>query len=249
VTLFMLLGGVNFALLYTALVRRRPRALVRDEELRLYLTLLTLGTVVIGLELATEGLHHGEEALRHAAFQTVSIMTTTGFASTDFALWSGLALVTLVGLMFFGGSAGSTSGSIKVVRHVLIGRMLRREVVQTVHPELVVPIRLNGSPVDERTLRAVIVFVLLYVGFFALGAFGIVLDAAATNHEVTPFEAIAASASSLGNVGPAVGFAGPMGSFAPFGDASKLIMVALMWLGRLELIPVVVLLTRSYWRT
>ncbi|MGH3132113.1 MAG: potassium transporter TrkG, partial [Gaiellaceae bacterium] len=129
-----------------------------------------------------------------------------------------------------------------------VGKILRRELDQTVHPELVAPIHLNRSLIDERTLGAVIVFVLLYIGFFALGALGILIDSARLDVVIRPIDAIAASATTLGNVGPALGIAGPMGSFDPFGTTSKLIMIALMWLGRLEILPVVVLLTRSYWR-
>jgi trk system potassium uptake protein TrkH len=151
-------------------------------------------------------------------------------------------------LMFFGGSAGSTSGSINVVRHVLIGKIIRRELDQTVHPELVSPVRLNGRVVEDRALRGVIVFVLLYVGCFALGALGIMLDAARTGLDLTPFDAIAAAAATLGNVGPGFGIAGPFGSFAEYGDPSKAILMVLMWLGRLEIIPVAVLVTRGYWR-
>ena len=245
---FMVLAGANFALLYLALARGRLRPLLRDEEIRLYVGVLALGSLLLFLELLAENLYRGEEAVRHAVFQAVSNMTTTGAASADFAEWSGLALVVIVGLMFFGGTAGSTSGSVKIVRHVLIGRILRRELDQTVHPELVSPIRLNGTVVNERAVRAVIVFVLLYVGIFALGTLAIVIDSARADVELTPFVAIAAAATTLGNVGPAVGFAGPMGTFEPFSDASTGVMIALMWLGRLELIPVVVLFTRSYWR-
>jgi trk system potassium uptake protein TrkH len=245
---FMVVAGTNFALMYRAIVRRRPHAFATDEEFRLYVTLLSLGSLLLLADLASEGIAEGEAAFRHAVFQAVSIMTTTGFASTDFNTWTPLAFAVLIGLMFFGASAGSTSGSIKVVRHVLIGRILRRELDQTVHPELVARIRLNGSPVDERTLRAVIVFVLLYVGLFALGALGLLVDAARTDVPVRPLDAIAASATTLGNAGPAFGFAGPMGSYDPYSDVSKVILIALMYLGRLELIPVAVLFTRSYWR-
>ena len=101
---------------------------------------------------------------------------------------------------------------------------------------------------DERTLRAVIVFVLLYVGLFAAGALVLTVDAAAPNNQVSPFDAIAAAATTLGNVGPGFGFAGPYGSFAAFSDPSKLVMIALMWLGRLEILPVIVLFTEVYWR-
>jgi trk system potassium uptake protein TrkH len=150
--------------------------------------------------------------------------------------------------MFFGACAGSTTGSVKVVRHLLVAKLLRRELAQTVHPELVSTVRLNHQQVDERALGAVIVFVLLYVGIFALGAFFLAADAARTDLAVAPLDAIAASATTLGNVGPAFGIAGPMGSFAEYSDFSKVVMTGLMYVGRLEVIPVAVLLTRNYWR-
>jgi trk system potassium uptake protein len=245
---FMVLAGANFALMYLAFARGRFRPLLRDEEIRLYIGLLALGSTILALELLSENLYRGEEAARNAIFQTVSMMTTTGAANADFAEWSVLALVVIVGLMFFGGTAGSTSGSVKVVRHLLIGRILRRELAQTVHPELVAPIRLNRVVVEERTLRAVVAFVLIYVGIFAVGSLALVVESARADVTLTPFGAIAAAATTLGNVGPGVGFAGPMGSFEPFSDLSTAAMVLLMWLGRLELIPVVVLFTRSDWR-
>jgi trk system potassium uptake protein len=245
---FMALAGANFALLYRLFVRANPRPLVRDEEFRLYVTLLLLGSLVLTVELWTEGIAKGEEAIRAAVFQFVSIMTTTGAASTDFNLWPIFATIVLVAAMFFGGSAGSTSGSVKVVRHLLIGRILRRELDQTVHPEIVSRVRLNGAPVDERTLRAISGFVLLYVGVFALGSLALMADAARVDLDLRLLDAVGAAATTLGNVGPAFGFAGPMGSFDPFSGVSKLAMIVLMWLGRLEIIPVAVLLSRHYWR-
>jgi trk system potassium uptake protein TrkH len=194
------------------------------------------------------GLAEGEAALRIGAFQAVSIMTTTGLATADFALWQPVLLLALFALMFAGGSAGSASGSIKVVRHLLLGKVLRREVDQTLSPEFVMPIRFNGSPVDERAVRAVAAFILLYVGFWAVGGAVIAIDSAISGVGVGTLDALAASATTLGNVGPGFGFAGPYGSFAEFGDVSKLTMIGLMWVGRLEIIPVVVLLTRHYWR-
>ena len=248
IAVFMVVAGANFALTYQALVRRNPRPLVRDEELRLYLALLTAGSLLLVVELWSEGFFAGEEVIRQSVFQAVSSMTTTGFASADFNDWTLLAAVVIVGLMLAGGSAGSTAGSVKVVRHLLIGRILRRELDQTVHPELVAPIRLNQTIVDERTLRAVLAFVLLYVGLFALGTLALMVDAARVDLDLRVIDAVAASATTLGNVGPAFGFAGPMGSFEPFSDLSKVTMITLMWLGRLEIIPVAVLVTRSYWR-
>ncbi len=251
IALFMAIGGINFALLYGALVRRRPSRLFRDDELRLYVALMALGSTVVAILIWDAGLHQGEAAVRHAVFQTISIMTTTGFASTDYNLWLAVApaaAMLLVALMFTGASAGSTSGSVKVARHLVIGRILRRELDQTVHPEYVAPVRLNRFPVNERMVSAVIAFVLLYIGIFVIGSVLLLLDAHRVGLELSPFEALAASASALGNVGPAFGFAGPMGSFAPFSDVSKGIMIVLMWIGRLEIVPVAVLLTRAYWR-
>jgi trk system potassium uptake protein len=248
IALFMLVAGVNFALLYRAFVRGDGRAMARDDEFRLYLALLAVGSGILLIELLGEGIERGESAIRHSVFQAVSIMTTTGFGSADFTTWTTLTAMTLVGLMFVGGSAGSTGGSIKVVRHLFVGRMLRRELVQTVHPELVQPVRLNRVAVDERTLRAIMTFVLLYVGLFVVGAAGLAIESARLGQGLTPFEAIAAAATTLGNVGPGFGFAGPFGSFDSFSNLSKVIMIGLMWLGRLEIIPVIVLFSRSYWR-
>lgn len=245
---FMLLAGINFALIYMALIRRRPRVALRDQELRVYLVITTVAAGIILADLLGEGVFAGEAAVRHAIFQTVSLMTTTGFASADFALWPSLAAMTLLALMFSGGSAGSTSGSIKVVRHIIVAKILRRELDETVHPEIVSTVRINGRLIDDGTLRAVLTFVLLYVGIFSAGAIGLVIDATRTDTQVTPFEALAAAATTLGNVGPGFGFAGPFGSFAEFSGLSKAIMIVLMWLGRLEVLPIVILLTPRFWR-
>jgi trk system potassium uptake protein TrkH len=249
VILFMVLGGVNFALMYRAIVRRQPRAAARDQEFQLYLALLALGSVVVVTEIWTEDVVSGWEGVRAGIFTAVSTMTTTGFSVEDYNTWPALAMMTLVGLMFVGGSAGSTTGSVKVVRHLLLGKILRREIDQTLHPEIVLPVRLNRTVVEERTLRAVSSFILLYIGIFVLGAATLAIDAARVGLELSPFDAVSVSASMLSNVGPAFGIGGPLGSFEPFSDFSTLVMTGLMWLGRLEVIPIVVLLSRHYWRS
>ena len=199
-------------------------------------------------ELLTEDIFGGEAAVRHGVFNTVSMMTTTGFASADFAQWTPATALVLFGVVLIGASAGSTSGSIKLVRHLVIAKLLRREIDQTLHPEVVAPLRVNGSVVDERALRAIIVFVFLYLGVCAAGAFVILVDSSLRGIDVSAFDSLAAAASLLGGVGPGLGFAGPMGSFAPFSDVSTLVLTALMYLGRLEIIPVLVLFTTSHWR-
>ena len=248
IVLFMVLGGINFALMYRAIVRRQPRAAARDQELRLYAALLVVGSVVLVAEIWTEDVVPGLGSIRAGVFTAVSTMTTTGFSVTDYNMWPTLALMTIVGLMFVGGSAGSTTGSVKVVRHLLLGKLLRREIDQTMHPEIVLPVRLNRQVVDERTLRAVSSFILLYIGIFVVGAAVLAVDAARTGLAVTPFDAVAVSASMLANVGPAFGIGGPLGSFEPFSDFSTAVMIGLMWLGRLEIVPIVVLFSRHYWR-
>ncbi len=245
---FMVVAGVNFLRLYRILVQGHVRVLARDEELKLYGVFLGVGSLLLVLELLTGGFESGEAGFRHGVFQAVAIMTTTGFATADYTEWGPLATVTLLLLMFVGASAGSTGGSIKVIRHLLLMKVVRRELEQTIHREAVVPVRASGFPVDERALRSTVVFVLLYLLLFALGALGLVLDARRVGAEVGAFEAFAAAAACLGNVGPAFGFAGPFGSYEPFSDLSTVILAGLMWLGRVEIIPVVVLLTRSYWR-
>jgi trk system potassium uptake protein TrkH len=245
---FMFVAGANFALMYLGIVRRRPRSFVHDEEFRLYVALTLVACAAVTAMLWGYGIAEGEEAVRTSVFQVVSIMTTTGLASADFALWPAVLLLALFALMFVGGSAGSTGGSIKVVRHLLLGKALRREIDQTVSPEVVMPIRLNGAPVDERTLRAITAFILLYVGAWAVGASVIAIDSAITGSGLGTLDSLATSATALGNVGPAFGPTGPMGSFAGLGDVSKITMTGLMFVGRLEIVPVVVLLTRHYWR-
>jgi trk system potassium uptake protein len=248
IVVFLLLAGINFLRLYLALVRRRAHAVARDDEFRLYLAFAAAGSALLLVELLAGDLAGGEEAVREAVFQAVSIMTTAGFASTDYTAWSPLAELTLLVLMFLGASAGSTGGSIKVVRHLLMFRIIRRELEQTVHREVIVPVRLNTAVVEDRALRGVVTFIVLYIGLFALGALGLLVDAKRAVLEVSSFEALGAAAACLGNVGPAFGFAGPFGTYEPFSDLSTGVLTGLMWLGRLEIIPVAVLLTRSYWR-
>jgi trk system potassium uptake protein TrkH len=248
IIVFILLAGTNFALMYRGLVRRHPKAFAFDEEFRLYLALIAVAAAALTTQIWSYGIAEGEEAVRTGLFQVLTIMTSTGYATADFAAWPILLILTLFALMFVGGSAGSTSGGIKVVRHLLLGKVLRRELDQTVSPEVVMPIRLNGTPVDERTLRAIAAFILLYVGLWVVGAAVIAIDTAFMDLGLPAIDALAISASAIGNVGPSFGITGPMGSYAPLGDVSKLAMIVLMWVGRLEIVPVVVLLTRHYWR-
>ncbi|MBS1879560.1 MAG: TrkH family potassium uptake protein [Actinobacteria bacterium] len=246
--LTMLISGINFLRLFRLLVQHQVRAVSRDEELRLYLFLFLFAAALLLAEALAEGRLGFATAVRETAFQAVSTMTTTGLAVGNYTHWGPLATMTLLLLMFIGASAGSTGGSIKVIRHLLLFRIVRRELVTAAHTDMVVPIRVNGIAVDERSLRSTIGFVALYLLAFALGSLGLVIAARQAHTGLDAFEAIGASASCLGNVGAAFGFAGPFGSYAPFSDLAKVILTFQMWLGRVEIIPVIVLFTRSFWR-
>ena len=248
IVVFMLLAGTNFALLFVGIARRRLPMLGRDEEVRVGVLLLLAASVVVVVGLLKADLLGGEQVVRHGVFNTVSMMTTTGFASDDFNAWPSLPVLVLFGAVMIGASAGSTSGSIKLVRHIVIAKMLRREIDQTLHPEVVAPLRVNGAVVDERALRAIIVFVFLYVGVCVAGAVIVLFDSTLRGLELPPFHSLTAAATTLAGAGPSLGFAGPMGSFAPFSDFSTLVLTALMYLGRLEIVPVLVLFTASHWR-
>jgi trk system potassium uptake protein len=239
IVVFMLIAGTNFALLYAGIVRRRPVLFARDEEFRIGLLVVAIAAAIVVIDVGD---------VRAGVFNTVSMLTTTGFANADFNLWPSLTALVLFGLTLLGASAGSTSGSIKLIRHIVIAKMLRREIEQSVHPHMVAPLRVNGSPVDERALRAIIVFVFLYLGVCAAGALAVLADSTLQDVHLTAFQSLAAALTTLGGVGPGLGFAGPMGTFAPFSDVSTVVLTLLMYLGRLEIIPVLVLFTASHWR-
>ncbi|MDG5775707.1 TrkH family potassium uptake protein [Haloarculaceae archaeon H-GB2-1] len=257
---FMVAAGTNFALFWKAL-NGDPRAIVRDSEFRFYagvlgaLTAITTGLLFSGAGMAAVAeavgplVGEGEAALRHAAFQTVSIVTTTGYASMDFNTWSAQSQFVLLFAMFIGGSAGSTGGSIKIVRTMVILKSIRRELFTTVHPEAVRPVRLGGHALDERAIRGIYAFTLLYVLIFFVATALLLVEVARAGGSFSAFEVMSAVAATLGNVGPGFGAVGPMNSYLGFSGPAKLFMVFLMWIGRLEILPVFVLLTRSYWKT
>ena len=247
IVVFMVLAGMNFALLYRAIVRRRPRAVARDEEARLYLTILASCPRCSRSSSGRRGsmparphsgrrvpgrLDDDDDRLREHGLRRLARFRVDDPDRRD--------VRRRLGRLDRRRDQGRPAPPAR--------KVLRRELRQTLHPEAVMPIRLNGAVVDERTLRAITAFVLLYVGLFAVGAGLIALDAAFQGPPISALDAIAATATTLGNVGPGLGFAGPMGSFEPFSDFSTGVMIALMWLGRLEIIPIVVLLTRGYWR-
>jgi trk system potassium uptake protein TrkH len=260
VILFMILAGTNFALFWYALVGR-PRRLVGNSEFRAYLLAMGAVSALVtallftgaGLATAPENVPtivgSVEHAVRQSAFQVVAIVTTTGYASMDFNTWGESAKTVLLFAMFLGGSAGSAAGSIKIIRWYVVGKSVRRELFTTVHPEAVRPLRAGDRVIDEGTLRGLVTFILVFLAIFALSTVVIFVEGL-TNPalDLSALEATSVAIATLGNVGPGFGVVGPMNSFTPFSDPAKLYMVVLMWVGRLEILSVLVILTPSYWK-
>jgi trk system potassium uptake protein TrkH len=174
-------------------------------------------------------------------------MTGTGYATADFAEWSELALGTLFLLMFIGGCTGSPTGALKVMRVVMAGRVVLREIRSTIHPEQVRLIRTGGRTLNDRVVNGVVVFVLLYVALVVVSSVLLLVDPGrpvGLNFE----DALSATAASVGNVGPGFGQLGPMGTYAAFSDQAKIFLSLLMVVGRLEIFPVLVILTAAFWR-
>ncbi|SDM75598.1 trk system potassium uptake protein TrkH [Halogranum gelatinilyticum] len=247
---FMIIGATNFILIYVVL-RGNVGRLRESDEFRFYISLLGLFTIGVAGVLVLEGgpYSNPEEVLRHALFQVVSIVTTTGYASTNFDLWSSGAKHLLFVCMFVGGMAGSTTCSIKTVRWLVVVKAFRRDLFVASNPSVVRPVRLSGSVVDEDTIRDIYAYTLVSLLVFIVATVIVAVNASRSRVDVTEFEAMGAAASTFFNVGPAFGIAGPFASYEPFSRTTTLLMTFLMWLGRIEIIPVLVILTPSYWRS
>ena len=237
ICVFMFLAGANFALQYRALLGQ-PGALFKDAEFRTYTGIVLTGAVALAAILWLSGT---ADSVRAALFQTLSVLTTTGYASVDFELWTDQAKVVLLALMFIGGCAGSAAGGPKVLRHLLVGRYTLLELRRTLHPRGVLPVRLGPKVVSEGIMRGVLVFFLFYVLVFAVTAAVVIGFGADIVTGVT------ASAATLGNIGPGLGGVGPMASYGDLHPVSKVLLTATMWVGRLEIVTVLALLRWEVW--
>jgi trk system potassium uptake protein TrkH len=241
ITVFMVLAGMNFTLHFMVL-RGGWRSLWRDEEWRLYVGVFLAFSLIIALGLSIMTDRGIADSLCHAAFQVATILTTTGFATTDYSLWPALCLGLLIPLMFVGGSAGSTGGGPKVMRVLVILKQSLSEFRRLVHPRLVAPVRLNGHNVDRQVVSSVYSFMGLYMAAFVLT--GLLLAAMGMGL----LDAFSASIACLGNIGPGLGSVGPAGNYAHLPVAAKWLLSVEMIVGRLEVYTVLVLLVPDFWR-
>ena len=241
VTVFSFLAGVNFSLMFLA-VRGKLKEVLRSEELRIYVGIVAAATLLLCINLRVQaGIPFGD-SITDAAFQTVTIITTTGFATVDFSLWPTFCRMALVMLMFIGGCAGSTAGGIKISRIAILCKSLKRELKRLAHPNHVSVIKMDGQAVEERVVSAASSFICAYLLVLLAGALVVSWD----NYGFQ--ESFAASLTCISNVGPGLGILGPMENFSILSPLSKLVLSLEMLMGRLELMPLLALFLGSTWR-
>ena len=241
IIIFTFLAGVNFGLMF-ALLCGKWRQVLRSEELRTYTGIVLASTALVCLDLCLQNGAVIGRSITDAAFQVTTIITTTGYATRDFALWPTFSRCVLVALMYIGGCAGSTAGGMKVSRLLLLLKDLRREVQNILHPNRVSVIKMDGQVVPERTVTAAHTFQVAYLLILIAGALIVSWD----NLGFT--ESLVASLTCISNVGPGLGLLGPMENFGVLSDVSKYTLSLVMLMGRLELMPLLVLLSPATWR-
>lgn len=253
IIVFMFLAGSNFVLSYFAFKRNFQRIL-RDEEFQLYsvfivgLTIVAAFLIYFEADIATSSIAHPmvwgpfESAVRHGLFQVLSIITTTGFVSADYTLWTPFLTIFFFGMMFLGGCAGSTAGGIKIMRHLIMIKNGVLEFKRTLHPHAILPVRYNQKAIPQAIVFNILGFFILYMLAFIVGT--LVFSWMGLDFQT----ALGGAASSLGNIGPALGDLGPVNNYASLPDAAKWWSSFLMLIGRLELFTVLILFTPFFWR-
>jgi len=239
ITIFMFLFGMNFNFYVLLLLRKYKQAFL--EEIRWYLVILASAAVIVTINIS-QYFESIWEAFHHAAFQTASIMSSTGFATTDFNSWPDLSRYILVLLMFIGACAGSTGGGFKVSRLIILLKSYLSEIAALVHSGNVRTIRLNGKKVDNETVRRTAMFFFGFIAILTISSALLCFDRFGLTENFT------ASLSAVSNIGPALGIFGPMGNYGAFSPFSKLVLIFDMLLGRLEFFPIIVLFHKKSWK-
>ncbi|NLN26245.1 MAG: TrkH family potassium uptake protein [Bacteroidetes bacterium] len=249
VIVFMLIGSCNLILSYLA-IKGRFRKIFRNEELKTYLWILAIFTILVSIiilfntQFTLNDLTFDvvETSFRHSLFQVISIISTTGLLTADFTLWTPFLTLLFFGMMFLGGCAGSTSGGIKLMRHLIMIKNGILEFKRTLHPNAILPVRYNGKAVPQAIVFNILGFFIMYMLSFIAGS--LVFSWIGLDFQ----SAIGGAAATLGNVGPALGSLGPSNTYALLPDVAKWWSSFLMLLGRLELFTVLILITPFFWR-
>lgn len=241
IAIFMFLAATSYVVFYYVM-KRNLFMIKANEEFWFYIFFTTAAVSIITVILFIGSERSFEESFRHSFFEVISTITTTGYANSDYTLWPPAAYVLIFLLIFAGGSTGSTTGGIKMARHLITLRNLRNVSVRLQHPNAVVPVKLNGRVVPESINSMMIVFIQLYLILFIFGTIIMVFSG------ITIDEAAGASVASLSCVGPGLGASGNTGNFAHFNHVAKMVMVLLMIIGRLEIYTIIALFTRAFWK-
>lgn len=242
ITIFMFIAGMNFVLLYWSL-RGDFKRLTRNSELKYYFFLNLSVILIVSFELWSTIYPNFFEALRYGSFQVISISTGSGFSTANFDLWPSFSKWFLLMLMFFGGCAGSTTGSIKIIRIMVLFKKGYQELHKIIYPHAIVPIRVNAKPISPEIVSSITSFFLIYLFIFLVSTL-IVMAA----EDLPIITAISACAASIGNVGPGLGEVGPAGNYANLSSFTKIVLSFLMLIGRLELFTILVIFTPAFWR-
>ena len=238
---FMILAGTNFTLHYL-LLHRRFKKTWQNQEFKVYLGILFLVSMFITIGLVMTSNYETPKAIRDALFSVTAILTTTGFVTVDYLTWPSYLWMLIFALMFIGGSAGSTGGGMKIVRHMLLVKNSWIELKRAIHPAAIIPVKFNGKSVSQQIIFNVMAFFLIYVMIFGVGT--IVLSLIGLDFETS----IGATIATLGNIGPGIGGVGPVENYAFFSPFAKWFLSLLMLLGRLELFTVLIIISPTFWK-
>lgn len=239
--LFMLLSGVSFVIYYH-LVKMQFRKIKRNEELWFYLASIFLAGIIATSVLLVKTSKPLEPAFREGFFQVISVITCTGYSSSDYLYWPLAGTLLMFILMFAGGSTGSTSGGIKMARHLMVIKNIKSALVKLVHPNVISQLKLNGKVISDKTNITIISFVILYLFIFLIGTILVVITG------VDPVSSASGVAASMANFGPGLGTIGPMSNYGHMPETAKMILSLMMIIGRLEIFTVFILFAKSFWR-
>lgn len=251
IAFFMLLSGINFAMIIL-LFRGKPQRLLHDEETHWYIgsvvvvtLVLTIGLTISHIQLPMDWSQIGhsiETAFREGLFTTIATMTSTGFSITDYMSWAPFLWIVTFFLMFTGASSGSTSGGIKWVRIAIFAKSGIAEFKRRIHPNAIIPVKLNQRPISQQTTNNVMAFMVFYIMILVVTT--LIFSATGVDFD----ESMGAAVSAMGNIGPSIGQYGPLGTYATFPTVSKWVMTFVMLIGRLEIFTVLLLFTRALWK-
>lgn len=240
ISVFMILAGVNFSL-HVLLFKGKIKDVLSDSELRMYLRFVVVAIVLVTINLSIVHYDDVGHSLRDSIFQVSSIITTTGYATVDFQTWPSFSKFILLGLMFIGGSAGSTAGGMKVIRILILFKLIKREISKIFHPNAFVPVKLAKKVVPNEVVARINSFLALHLFVFLVGTLLISLD------NVDMITAVSSVAATLNNIGPGLELVGPSSNYANFSAFSKVLFTFIMLLGRLELFTIVALIVPQRW--